>query len=167
MIMAKKQKWNAGDIFVVPLLDKAYAIGQVVCITKKAMNSAVCIFFDYRIYDSKISSADISQLFSANVVAVQFCTMDLLNSGGWQVVSNLEPFNVREYLNIEEYEQKSFIGVPVLGSGVLQALMNAYYALSPWDCFFDPNLFDTLLVSTCSRPDNVIFKNTSVLQAGS
>ncbi|MCG8487367.1 MAG: Imm26 family immunity protein [Candidatus Thiodiazotropha sp.] len=154
MARKKRQKLHVGDLFLVPLLDGTYTIGQIVSIEKEALNSVVCVFTATKVDgNSNDVTIDIN-----NIISVQFTTPDLLKSGDWPIVGNEMPVSVNNYINLDGLRMSGFIGVTVTGSGNIIELMNAYYGLSPWNDFHDPNYLDSLLVSPDKKPKNVVYK---------
>jgi len=151
----KKREWGPGDIFVVPLEDGSYGLGQVISYEEAAMGSAVCAFFSDRRRDipSHIESPSEEVL-----IAVLFVTRDLLDSNRWRVISNGPLLPWGKYLDLKELRRRGFIGVTIVGSFNVTTLMNAYHKLVPWNDFYDPNYLDGLLVSSDRKPANVLLK---------
>ncbi len=151
----KKQKWGIGDIFLVPLEDGTFSVGQVVAQDKEALNSVVCIFTMVRVEGA---DADIS-IDLDDVVSALFTTPDLLNSGDWLVVRNEEPIPVDKFFDIKKLKSEGFLGVKVIGSEIVIKLMDACFGLYPWDGFYEPDYLDKLLLSPSNKPANVLYKN--------
>lgn len=156
MTMAKNQKWQNGDVFLIPLLDGTYAVGQVIRKTKEAMDSAVCAFFDMRLDDA--DPLEVGKLTEESLVALKFCSVGLLDAGEWKVVDSRAPFDTSRYVDLDQLAENMYIGVRVVGSAILRELMNAYYALSPWNAFHDPEYLDKLLISPEKKPKNVVIR---------
>jgi hypothetical protein len=155
--MAKrKQIWQPGDFFTVPLMDGTYTLGQVIKYEPRAMNSALCTFYS-RCFDLDSPKIEESPT-DEEVVAVLFVTRDLLDSGVWHVFKKGVPMSIKAYVNLEAMESADFIGVRIIGSGIVRQLMNAYNGLSPWNDFYDSNYLDKLLVSPDKKPLNVVMK---------
>ena len=154
--MARKQKWKNGDVFLVPLLDGTYAVGQVIGKTKEALNSAVCAFFDIRLTEG--AAENIEELTDDLLVALKFSSVGLLDAGEWEVVDNRTPLDTRKYIDLDQLAKNGYINVRIVGSAILSELMNAYYALSPWDAFYDPQYLDKLLISPGKKLKNIILQ---------
>lgn len=152
--MAKTQKWKKGDVFLVPLLDGSYCIGQVIY-EAAFIKTPICAFFDLRRNEDEIN---VEELSSSRLIAVQFVTRDSLGSGRWRIFENQPTPNVADHFNILALENSGFVGVEIRGSGAVTMFLNAFYALSPWNEYFDPNYFDTLLISQDMKPKELIFK---------
>ncbi|EOF4387085.1 Imm26 family immunity protein [Salmonella enterica subsp. enterica] len=152
----KKQLWEVGDLFTVPLADGTFCIGKVIDYEPKALNSVICAFYSHRV--NKIPDTEL-KLNDNELISVKFVTRDLLDSGDWKVFSKYSDiFDVEKYLNVKELKGNGFIGAKIIGSGLIIELMNAYYMLSPWNDFFDPNYLDSLLISPDKKPKNVMLK---------
>ncbi len=156
MARKKKQTFGAGDYFTIPLADGSFSIGQVVGKEAEALNSVVCAIFSrqYRSLPATIDQAPAD----GDLIAVLFVTPDLLESGDWRVVSRSEPFDVAPYVNIDALRRKGFVGVRVIGSGIVITLMDAYFGLYPWNGFAKPDYLDKLLVSDDRKPKHVRLK---------
>ena len=151
----RKQAYSGGDVFLVPLKDGSQSVGQVLSITKRALNSCICAFFDIRLPNGvkKVEQA----LKEGDLIAVQFVTVDLLKKGYWPVIEAREvEIDIEKYIPLQDIEQKGFVGAHIEGSGIIQEFLSAYYALRPWDTWYEPDYLDKLLVSPDKRPANVI-----------
>lgn len=78
--------------------------------------------------------------------------------GEWKVVDNRVPFDTRKYIDLDQLAKDGYINVRIVGSASLSELMNAYYAPSPWDAFYDPQYLDKLLISPDKKPKNIILQ---------
>jgi hypothetical protein len=150
--MAKKQKWQAGENFLVPLKDGTFAQGQVVISAMEAMNSALCVFSSAR-YHEKPLFLHAPKLEDS--IAVLFVTRDWLDSGRWQVVSNEPNVWSADYINFDTLEEKGFVGSKIIGSAIVENFLNAFHCLEPWNDFHDPRYLDGLLLSPNLKPATV------------
>ncbi len=151
-----KQKWTIGDVFMVRLKDDSVAVGQVVGREPEVLNSVTCAFFDYRA--TQIADVKVFQPASEHVIAVLFCTRDLLDSGDWKVVCSCDVTVPRERLPYEHLRLSGWVGARVTGSGIVISFLNAYHALEPWDDWKDPNYLDSLLISPQKKPKHLVLK---------
>jgi hypothetical protein len=151
--MAKKQKWQAGDNFLVPLKDGTFSQGQVVIAAPKAMNSVVCVFTAAR-YKVKPLSVHAPKLKDS--IAILFVTRDLLDSGRWQVVNNEPNTWSAGHIDFDKLERNGFVGVIIEGSAIVENLLNAFHCLEPWNDFHDPDFLDGLLLSPDRKPPSVL-----------
>lgn len=151
----KKQAVQQGDVFFVPLIDGTQSIGQVVKVTKKALNSIVCAFFDIHL---SVAGDQVEQdLQEGDLISVRFVTSDLLADGYWRVIENRKvKIDVESYIPVANLERNGFVGVSIVGSGNIQEFLSAYYGLCPWDAWHDPTYLDKLLVPQKKRPANVL-----------
>jgi hypothetical protein len=154
----KRQQWSAGDIFLIPLSDKTFSFGQVVQYAGEALNSVVCAFFGLKAKDEEEGKTLIVELNDSLLVAVLFTTRDLLDSGDWLIVENKHSIDISPYINLRKMESEGFIGVKVIGSGVVSKFLDAYFGLYPWDGFYKPDYLDNLLVSPEKKPKNIMLK---------
>jgi hypothetical protein len=143
MAKRRKQEWVIGDVFLVPLADGTYSVGQVVAQVKEALNSVVCVFSMTRIEDESQRVL----LNSNEIISAVFTTTDLLDSGDWLVIGNRPPVSVGDFFDMEYLRSEGFLGVKIIGSGVVIKFMDACFGLYPWDGFYESDYLDKLLLS--------------------
>jgi len=153
-----KKKWKVGDLFVVQTSDGKFVLGQIVGREASAMNSISVAFFDRRL-DSPNEAVNAAASVNANdAFAILFVTRDQLDSGKWQLVGCLEPIIPQAMLPYENLRQTGFVGAKIIGSGIANKFLDAFYALRPWDAWHNPNYLDGLLISPAKKPANLIYK---------
>lgn len=156
MAKKRKQSWEIGDYFLIPLADGSYSIGQVVGKEAEALNSAICAFFSLR-FDS--TSVKFNETLTDNdLISVLFVTRDLLDSGDWSVISTGNPIPIDTYLDLAAIRRSGFVGVKVIGSGVAMKFMDAYHCLYPWNGFYESDYLDKFLISKDKKPVRVLLK---------
>jgi hypothetical protein len=42
-------------------------------------------------------------------------------------------------------------------AALVEDFVNAFYALRPWDNWYDPNYLDKFLINTSKKPSNLVF----------
>jgi hypothetical protein len=147
----KKQEWKIGDVFHISLLDGDVVLAQIVGREAKALNSITIALFDIKCKPSDVATAS-TFLDVARVFAVLFVTRDLLDNGEWPIFDSksvLVPETLRPY---EDLRQSGFVGARIIGSGIVEKFVNAFYGLRPWDAWHDPNFLDGLLLSLEKKP---------------
>jgi len=149
-----------GAVFLVRLVDGTHGVGQVLKVTKEAMNSVLCAFFDIRLEGDAgdaMLALDTTRLDATHLVSVQFVTPDLLKKRTWPIVAERAPaVAIEDYVPLQALERNGFVGAKIVGSGNIGEFLSAYHALCPWDEWADPHYLDKLLVSPDKRPSNVI-----------
>ncbi len=149
-----RQKIADGDVFLIPLADGTFSIGQVIRAKTGVMGSTICALFNLRGDRPRI---DAGLLDPALIVAVQFVTSESLKKGQWPIARNESvTFEVNDYLRVAELEAKAWVGARVIGSAIIDSLMNAWFGLRPWDDWHDPGYLDKLLAPGVSRPSAAI-----------
>lgn len=152
----KKRNWNVGDIFTVETSDGMHVVGQIVGQERTVLNSVSVAFFDIRLQDPKEVeeiSIDPDLIFS-----MVFATRDLFDSGKWKVVANRQVAVEPNQLPNEDLRATGFVGAKVIGSGILEEFLEAFYALTPWDDWAEPDYLDRLLVAPSKKPARLIYK---------
>jgi hypothetical protein len=157
----RKQVWAAGDVFLVETKDHMKVVCQVVADERESLGCASCAFFDLRIKEES-ELKEMSALRKDRAFSVLFVTPELLNYGVWRVVGRLPvsiPKNERPY---EYLRNKGWVGAEIIGGGIVEEFLEAYYALGPWDDWYDPAYLDGLLLSPDKKPKRLIFKKDRV-----
>lgn len=130
----------------MPLEDGSFAMGQIVEIQKEVLNSITCAFFDLRTN----TQSDI-KLEKHKPISVQFVTKDLFNSGNWERIENSKVTVSNKLLPYRETKKKGWVGAKVIGSGIIEMFLNAFYGLRPWDEMKDPEYYKKLLLPGVGR----------------
>jgi hypothetical protein len=150
----RRQRSKDGDLFAVPLQDGRYAFGQVVASIDLGCLS--CVFFRATSIDA--NAADETD----EPIAFLFVTKELLSSGRWQIVRNAK-IHVRRSLNKNErFRRWGWVGATVTGSANVEALLNAFNGLKPWDNWKDPKYLDSLLLDPRRKPPNLVYVRGAV-----
>ncbi|MGG8166425.1 hypothetical protein PGO42_06635 [Klebsiella aerogenes] len=98
-------------------------------------------------------------LSNDELISVLFVTRDLLDSGAWKVFSSSsKDFSLSKYFDISSLRNVGFVGVKIIGSGLIIELLNACYMLSLWNDYANPDYLDSLLLSPDKKPKNVLLK---------
>ena len=145
--MARKP-WDVGNLFAIPLTDGSFALGQVVSHDPGILNGITCVFFGRRIPELSPGAVDAPPL-PPEAIAVQFVTKDLLTRRTWRVLGNYPLTLPASILPHEDTRASGWVGARVIGSGVIQHFLNAYFGLESWTQMKEPTYFDGLLL----RPD--------------
>jgi len=149
--MPKKQAWEVGDLFEIPLRDGSRVLGQVVGREADALNSAAVALFDLRLAAGS-PPPDPAQARTATVFSALFVTRDLLDHGTWKVMGRTAPRLAGASRPQEHLRAKGWVGAKIIGSGTVREFAEAFYGLSPWDDFHDPHYLDRLLVDPSVKP---------------
>jgi hypothetical protein len=155
---SKKVKWNSGAIFLIPLLDETYAVGQVLDL--QMPNIVRCALFDERIFD--IDKIEINQLcLISDLISLLACSREQLDYNVWKIIGYKEiKINKRNFPN-EHFRTSNWIGAKHYDAAIIEDFMNAYYCLAPWDDWFNPNYLDHLLISLEKKPSYLVYKKSN------
>jgi hypothetical protein len=149
-----KVRWNEGSIFLVPLSDGRCAIGQVLNRTPRALNSAICAFYELRVSPgAKVAPEDLDV---QRLLSLQFVTTDLLAYGVWPLVGEAPPRHLELMTRLPALERAGYVGAKVIGSAIIREFLEAYDGLRPWDDYADAQYFEKLLVSPDKKPARVV-----------
>ena len=61
-----------------------------------------------------------------------------------------------------DLESREFVGAKIIGSGIMQKFLDAYFGLIAWDKWQDPNYLDKLLLPGVPRPANAVLVKKNV-----
>jgi hypothetical protein len=155
MTRSQKQPWEVGDVFLVPTSDGQFVIGQIIGREAQVLNSVTVAFFDQRVP----SPQEPTELDWRRIFSVVFATREQLDRGSWKVVSRRSVTVPKDLFPYEGLRTSGFVGAKVIGSGILNEFVDAYYGLVPWDNWKDPNYLDGLLVAPDKKPiDRIVLK---------
>lgn len=151
--MKKKQHqaWGLGSLFGIPLADGSKMLGQVLGVEPMVLNSVACALFDQR--------ADGGAPIVDNLVAVMLTTRDLLDNSVWEVIGSAAVEVPKVHFPYESLRSESFVGAEVIGSRNVGEFANAFFGLSPWDDWADPEYLDKLLISKDKKPKKLLYKS--------
>ncbi len=147
-----RHKPPVGSVFLIPLSDGGHAIGQVIAYEPAMLNSVSCILTSLRAWapgDSIPESAVIASLFT---------THDLLTKGRWEILGDSAiPITQADFPH-EGLRSAGWVGAKMTGSRNVEEFVSAWFGLSQWDDWADPNYLDRLLFRGVGRPASATFK---------
>ena len=141
-----RQIAKIGDLFWIPIDDGSFVLGQVVEIKREVLNSITCAFYDIRTDDPKQKFPE-----PKNPISIQFVTKDLFVSGKWIRKGNKRVNVSRSQLPYRDTEENGWIGAKVIGSGIINKFLSAFYGLRSWDEMADPIYYEKLLLPGIKR----------------
>jgi len=144
---------KVGDVFLVPLEDGSYCVGQVLETDPILMNSITCAFFDARSEGDDVDISDL-ELLEGSAIACQFVTRDLFNRGVWKRIGNANTSIPTRLLPYRETQKEGWVGAKVIGSGIIASFLNAYYGLGDWNEMKDPDYYAKLLIKGRKKPNH-------------
>lgn len=157
--MARHQKWDTGDIFILQNADGLWSVGQVIAREREILNSVCCAFFGHRI-KGEGGRLDVDSLLLDDPFSILLVTRDLLDRGVWLVVGNLPVRVGVEQIPYKRFRATQFVGAKVTGSAIVSEFVNAYFGLVAWDDWKDPAYLDSLLLSPEKKPKNLILRRS-------
>jgi hypothetical protein len=156
MAKRKKVEWNFGDIFLIPLLDGTFNVGQVLDL--RIINCVRCAIYDER---CKAAQPDTNELCKQNnLLSLVECTREQLDFSVWKIVGNSKVVIPIERFPNENFRNNNWIGSKTYDAAIIEDFVNAFYALQPWDDWGDPNYLDKFLIDKSKKPTNLILTKT-------
>lgn len=156
----KKQKWQVGDYFGIPIEDDFLAIGQI--LGKYDWIGVACLITKMKISSKNLPLYEDIKIDKNDIIAAMFITEESLDKGFWTIIQQgiVNKNILKQYFpNIVLIEQGNIIGINTEGSAIIDDFIKAYFSLAPWDDWHDPEYLDKLLVSPDKKPENLIYKN--------
>lgn len=131
-------RYDQADIFLVPLLDGGFGVGQVIVPEAHPLCA-----LSLRKQDRGTAA---TPLAAAEVIALHRIDPAHLNEAEWPIIGfeQIPPLSRFDRLNAIEAEP--------LDPVIAEALLNAWHGLYPWDGFPDREFFDGLLRHGVTRP---------------
>jgi hypothetical protein len=152
----RRQRWGIGDWFCVPLRDGSNSLGQVVEHRDLVFNSVLCAFFPARYREAEFHIDQEST--DGALLSLLLVTRDLLDAGVWLVVAPGQPVEFSRHIDLAALRARRFVGVDIIGSGIIINFLEAYHGLYPWNGFHRPDYLDGLLISPDRKPANIVLK---------
>lgn len=139
------------DIFLIPLLNGAYGVGQVVvCSPETPLGTAACIITRRQTK----TLGEQSPIHLSEALSLILVKDDLMEDGTWPIVGFEQIPPVEKTFKIEKALKTRFDRVAIQDGAVVEAFTNAIHGLFPWDGFPDPQFFTKLLVSPDAIPSS-------------
>ena len=142
------------DIFLVPLLDGGYGVGQIVEIEETPDDSALVML-------TLLQSAPDwppSPIHYSEAVSLVLTTDAALKNGSWQIVGFEMLPPIERVFKLKSAIASNFENVSIQDNAIVEAFLSACHGLYPWDGFPDPHFFNALLVFSDQVPSNVKYK---------
>lgn len=153
--MKPRVDWKLGDVFLIPVSDGTLAVAQIIGREPSVLNSVSIALFDRRID----ASGDPGPLEYEHVYATLFVTRDLLDRGNWAVVGSHDVTVPQSAFPYEDRRSGGFVGAKVIGSGIVQHFVGAFFGAEAWDQYEDPEYFDKLLLAPSKKPKQVVLRS--------
>ncbi|MCC6678339.1 MAG: hypothetical protein IT436_14465 [Phycisphaerales bacterium] len=156
MARRKRQQWEPGSVFLIPLPDSACAVGQVLG-SEEFGGFVPVVLFGHR-----VASADVSldEAIKNAVPVARSCVGKLcLDTGEWPVSGRQPIFlSTADWPNAKFRKRRSWVGAKFDNSVVLETFLKAYWGYEPWDGMKDPDYFTRFLFEPNHRPKSARLK---------
>lgn len=153
--MAKKIKWNFGDVFAIPLLNNKYSVGQVLDLQME--NVVRIALYDEVVED--LSYCNLNKLCcSDKLISLIAVWKDYLDKNKWRIIGHKDINIPKSNFPNEQFREKGWIGAVNYDEGLAEDFVNAFYCLSPWDDWYNPDYLDEFLVDMRKKPKTLVYK---------
>jgi hypothetical protein len=147
---------HQGDIFLVPLEGGGYAIGQVIRLDERGLLCISCGLFNYL-----VSSQDPDREFELDekqCISTLLVTPRSFHDDRWPIVQKRRLAISKKHYPSEMEQRKGGIGAKVLDPEIVENFVAAYHGRKPWDMYFKPDYFDSMLLDKTRKPTGLIYK---------
>jgi len=151
---AKKIFWKHGDVFLIPLKNGKYSVGQILDL--QMTNVVRCAIFNEIVTDVK-SENGVNHCNQNNLISLVACSREQLDYGVWHIVGNKNieiPLN--KYPN-EKFRKNGWVKSAMYDAALVEDFVNSYHALLPWNDWGNPDFLDEFLINKKIKPDNLIY----------
>jgi len=149
----KRIKCESGDVFTVVLKNGEKCFGQI--LDFQMTNIIRVAFFD-GVFAAEVNiEPDI--IIKMKVFSMIATDKHFMTAGEWPIIGSA-PVLVKEtdFPN-EEFRAKEWVGSVHYSATLVEEFLNAYYGLTPWDDYFDPNYLDKFLLNPNDKPHKLIY----------
>jgi hypothetical protein len=153
----KKTQWQLGDVFAIELNNKKYAIGHV--LDQRMPNTIRIALYD-EVLDN-LENANLKMLCQdADLISLIEVTKEQIDFGVWKIIGNkTNKIPISRYPN-EQFRNLKWVGSEVLDAAIAEDFINAFYAMHPWDDWYDPEFYDKMLIDKSKKPRHLIYKKS-------
>jgi hypothetical protein len=145
-----------GDVFLVPLNNGDYALGQIIDYETRALHCISIGLFDQKV-SSIVSLKDVS--INENTIYSTLLAFHInIERGKWPIIGNQELKVPKKLYPFEKELKKGGVGAKIFSEGNIEDFVNAFYGLKPWNLYKQEDFFDRLLIDSKKKPKNLIYK---------
>ena len=140
------------DIFLVPLLDGKFGVGQIiVCPPDAPVGTRVCVLTRRKAARAELQSP----LHLSEALSLVVVQDDHLKDGTWPIVGFEAIPPIDRAFKVNKAIKSRFDSVAIQDPAIIEAFVNALHGLYPWDGFPDPDFFTKLLITPDRIPASV------------
>lgn len=142
------------DIFLIPLIDGGFGVGQVVEIDATPRGSVLVML-------TLLQSAPDwppSPIHDSEAISLIIVADTALRNGTWQTVGFEMLPKLERVFPLKSSIVDKFHGITVHEPAIIEAFVNACHGLYPWNGFPEANFFNNLLVYPNKTPSKAKMK---------
>ena len=171
----KRQQWNIGDYFLIPLLDGDFGIAQIIgpMYQEYPKDTQRIIYFDAKVPSEQAAVEAVKNFTLANVVGRTYMIVGFIGVSDpnprkmFKIFYHSEPPAADLFFDLKEFNRRDGVGIKEYTNGYITEFMDAFHGLSPWDSDYKAGFFDDFLVSPDKKPKHLILNRKQQLwQAG-
>ncbi len=136
------------DIFLIPLLNGDFAVGQVVETATTPSNTALCALTLLKSAPDWPPSA----IHHSEVISLILIQDTALSDETWQVIGFEAVPALERIADLSDARSAGFSNMTQHDPALIEAFVNACHGHYPWDGFPDPQFFNSLLINPKVRP---------------
>lgn len=133
------------DLFLIPLLNESYCVGQVIDVTDTAILCAVS-------QRQTGAGTEVPALSLSELAALMLIEPTAIITGLWSIAGFDTIPHVNSLFNWKAAKKSGYANLAVHDPAVIEAFANAIFGLYPWDGFGAPDFFSRFLIDPTSVP---------------
>ncbi len=140
----KRQRWEIGNIFAVPLADGTWTFGQVVDSPGPELGATLALY-EFRRPEPAITAEMVEDIVTSRTLTILHTTSAAIEDGRFHVVGT-GPILVDPAAGSQGPRERghSWDGI--------ESVANAWYGLSPWNDCYDEDFLDRRIMAGLKRP---------------
>jgi hypothetical protein len=144
--LKRRRKVNPqeGNLFAIPLLDGSRAVGQLVE-RISFPGAALCAFYSYRLFPDAQANRSLD-MRASEVISIQFVPIRPIEKCEWEVIGQLQPTNGHLRPDRDALRLANYVGMTVPNTNMMEAFLNAFHGLSPWEIGSDKDFLRCLSI---------------------
>ncbi len=147
---------ETGTRIALPLIDGTWVACQLLdWVTNAAFRCAV-----YKFRDADVNKVLKKDLRSAEVIGTAIALRTRVTNKTWPTGEASDVVLPRESWPYEDTAQNGWVGATIVDAVLLEAFANAYFGLTFWDDWHDPNYLSEFLMPPRERPGSARLKKS-------
>lgn len=97
-----------------------------------------------------------------NLISLVASSREQVDYDVWQLMGNKRIEIQKKNFPNEDFRRKNWVGAEHYDAALLEDFLNSFYALLPWDDWFNPNFLDDFLINISKKPTNLLYRSLQI-----